>query len=123
MLMRIAIIDAGLGGLSIHGLIDKALRSGSKNNHYELLFFNIMPASGQLYLYMSETERILLFQKMLHRVIHFDPDLILVACNSLSVLLHHFSESFLEENKISGIIEAGVKSILDYHQLNRQVKY
>lgn len=112
--MTIAIIDAGIGGLSVHAMLDELLRQYGKQFNYKLLFFNVMPASGKLYLHMEEEERIRTFKSMLGRVLEFKPAIVLLACNSLSVLLPHLPASFVENNKIVGIIDFGVKLIANY---------
>ena len=112
--MTIAIIDAGIGGLSVHAMLDEFLRQYGKQFDYKLLFFNVMPASGKLYLHMEEEERIRTFNRMLERVLTFNPAIVLLACNSLSVLLPYLTASFVKDNKIVGIIDFGVKLVADY---------
>ena len=112
--MTIAIIDAGIGGLSVHAMLDDCLRQYGRQLKYELLFFNVMPASGKLYLHMQEEERIRTFKNMLERVVEFKPSIVLLACNSLSVLLPHLSASFVKENRIVGIVDFGVELVANH---------
>lgn len=110
---RIIIIDAGLGGLSIHAMIDKALKKKSVQAEIEFIFFNVMTKSGKLFNHMTSVERIKTFEIMLDKSIQFDPTVILIACNSLSVIYPMTRFSRQIKLPIVGIIDLGVKMILN----------
>jgi len=111
---RIIIIDAGLGGLSVHAILDKVLREKGIQIEIELIFFNVMPKSGKLYNQMDNDERITVFEKMLAQTIQFEPDIVLIACNTLSILYPCTQISNQIKIPVIRIIDLGVKMILDY---------
>jgi len=110
---RIIIIDAGLGGLSIHAMLDKILREKEIQAKVELVFFNVMTKSGKLYNHMTPKERVITFEMMLDKSIQFDPSMILLACNSLSAIYPLTKFSSQIKIPVIGIIDLGVKMILD----------
>lgn len=107
--LRVVITDSGLGGLSICAELEKRLRSASGNRAIRLVYVNAWPDSRGGYNDLPDVaSRAAVFDKALAAMTAFRPGLILIACNTLSVLyeLTEFSRS--PTVPVAGIIEEGV---------------
>jgi glutamate racemase len=84
---RIVITDSGLGGLSICAELEKRLRISSGERAVRLIYVNAWPYSGRGYNDLPDvTARAAVLDKALAAMTGFRPGLILIACNTLSVL-------------------------------------
>ena len=82
----IAVLDSGLGGLSICAELEKGLQTHVLCKKVSLLYFNVWPEQGLGYNSLeSASARISVFNRALESVSSFHPDLIMIACNTLSV--------------------------------------
>ncbi len=86
--LRIVATDSGLGGLSVTADVVERLRQRSAARAVHVEFFNGRPTEAVGYDRMeSEERRLRVFSRALDAMTRvFAPDVILVACNSLSVL-------------------------------------
>ncbi|MCB0729616.1 MAG: aspartate/glutamate racemase family protein [Ignavibacteriae bacterium] len=110
--LKIIITDSGLGGLSVHALLDKRL--SEKNKNAELIFFNSLAHSNFGYNSMLEkSDKLNVFNSALEGMLKFNPDLILIACNTLSVLYHETKISKEIKIPVIGIVENGIDLILE----------
>lgn len=112
--IRILVTDSGIGGLSVMSDIAQKLEESGSFKKVELIFANALfdAESGYNSLH-SRDEKILMFDKALKGMNStYRPDLIFVACNTLSVLIG--DTPFAKEKSappVIGIIEPGVKMI------------
>jgi glutamate racemase len=108
--IRIVVTDSGLGGLSVAAKIEKAFKELSLPADAEIIFFNSLPYSKFGYnLIELEKDRIKLFDSALSGMKkHYNPDLIVIACNTLSVLFPKTKFASKEKIAVCGIIEPGV---------------
>lgn len=113
--IKVALIDSGLGGLSIMAEAASRLEQRKIYRHVNLVFFNALFSSEGGYNALPTREARL---KMLDRVLaslekKVQPDLILVACNTLSTL-YPFTD-FAQKTKIPvlEIITPGVNLIVE----------
>jgi glutamate racemase len=85
--LRILITDSGLGGLSICAEFEKELRSAGQRRAIELLYVNAWPHPQWGYNDLPDlASRARVLDRALSRMAEYRPDLILIACNTLSVL-------------------------------------
>lgn len=86
--VTILITDSGLGGLSICAELEQKLSKWSCFKNVNLIFFNALPDLNKTYNNMSNIdEKVYVFEKALESmIVKFNPDAILIACNTLSVL-------------------------------------
>ncbi|MBU2506492.1 MAG: aspartate/glutamate racemase family protein [Bacteroidetes bacterium] len=114
--LKVVVADSGLGGLSVAALLEKALRTKSYWKNIEIIFFNAHAKNGYGYNRMSSMEeRARVFDSALFSMEqNFNPDVILIACNTLSAV-YEFTE---HKNKINsvvlGIIESGVNILTNF---------
>jgi glutamate racemase len=107
---RIVITDSGLGGLSICADLEKRLRGASGKRAVRLVYINAWPDSRSGYNDLPDVaSRAAVLDKALAAMTAFRPGLILVACNTLSVLYDFTEFSRAPSLPVAGIIEEGVE--------------
>ncbi|MBN1940118.1 MAG: aspartate/glutamate racemase family protein [Candidatus Aminicenantes bacterium] len=113
--VTIAVTDSGLGGLSVMAEAAARLRAARSFRSVDLVFWNSLFSNDSGYNSLeTRRQRILVFDSSLRRLAaEVKPDLILVACNTLSVLLDDVP--FVRETNIpiAGIIEAGAAQMAE----------
>ncbi|MDO9257483.1 MAG: aspartate/glutamate racemase family protein [Bacteroidales bacterium] len=111
--ITIVITDSGLGGLSVMSDIAEKLKTSGSFSKVNLIFANALfdVATGYNSL-QTRQEKIAVLNKVLIGIgLRYNPDIILIACNTLSVL---FNETdFVRKSKVPvvGIVQAGVDLI------------
>jgi glutamate racemase len=85
--ISLLIADSGMGGLSICADIVKGLEARRSDRSASLTYFNAWPEQDRGYnLLPGMAERIRVFDRALSAMLRFEPDRILIACNTLSAL-------------------------------------
>ena len=112
--MHIVITDSGMGGLSVAAYAERFLRSSSIGEPVKITFVNASPESDYGYNSMgSREEKLGTFDRFLHNVSErYSPDLIYVACNTLSVLMHDTPFVISGSIPVNGIVETGGNLLL-----------
>lgn len=112
---RIVVTDSGLGGLSVLAELEYQLSKSDTFQNVELIFFNALYSKNLGYNEMeSNEEKARVFNKALYSVQNnYKPDIILIACNTLSVIYSLTEFSDKSKTKVEGIVEAGVKLFFD----------
>ena len=106
---RLVITDSGLGGLSICAELEKWLRRAAGDKAIRLIFVNAWPTSGRGYNDLPDVaSRAAVLDKALTAMTGFRPGLILIACNTLSVLYESTEFRRAPMVPVVGIIEEGV---------------
>lgn len=109
---RIAVLDSGLGGLSICADLEKGLQAQALCKQATLLYFNVWPEQNRGYNSLeSVAERISVFDRALESVSKFQPDLIMIACNTLSVIYDRTPFSRKTRIPVIDIVDFGVDLI------------
>lgn len=111
---HILITDSGVGGLSVLAYAERFVRMNGFSEPVRLTFANAAPANDYGYNSMPSREvKLQTFDRFLRNVTErYAPDLIYVACNTLSVLLP--DTPYVQEAAVpvKGIIETGVELLL-----------
>ncbi|MEM6334595.1 MAG: aspartate/glutamate racemase family protein [Planctomycetota bacterium] len=112
--MRIGITDSGLGGLSVCAAVEARLRAAPIAQDVELLFINAALRDDYGYNSMpTRDEKVRTFDAFLGTVAErHTPDLLYIACNSLSVILHGCRSPRHRHMPVHGIVETGTQAIL-----------
>lgn len=112
--MRIGITDSGVGGLSVCAELEARLRRSPVRENIDLLYLNA--AIEDDYAYNSMPDRptkLRAFARFLHSVQqNYQPDLLYIACNTLSVL---FEDPYFDHYRhlpIEGIVDTGTMKML-----------
>ena len=112
--MHILITDSGVGGLSVCAYAERFVRRHGFREPVRLTFANAAPENDYGYNSMPSREvKLETFDRFLRNVTErFAPDLIYVACNTLSVLLPdtpYFQKAVIP---VKGIVETGAELVL-----------
>ncbi len=106
---RIVLTDSGLGGLSICAELEKRLRNAPGKQAVRLVYVNAWPDALSGYNDLPDAaSRAAVLDKALTAMTAFRPGLILLACNTLSVLYELTEFSRTPTIPVTGIIEEGV---------------
>jgi glutamate racemase len=109
----IAVVDSGLGGLSILADLAARLEEARIFRRVDLVFFNaLFTNDGGYNSLATRAEKIAVFDSALRSLaalIH--PDAILIGCNTLSVLLQDTPFARTSVVPVLGIVEPGVEMI------------
>jgi glutamate racemase len=111
--VNVLVTDSGLGGVSVAAdAYERFINSGVFEN-VNITFFNAQPHIKSGYNSMETTEqKVQVFENALNAMQeNFQPDLILIACNTLSVLYPLTPFSANTEIPVVGIVETGVDQI------------
>ena len=113
--MHILITDSGVGGVSVVAYAERFVRTQGFTEPVRLTFANAAPANDYGYNSMpSRQVKLETFDRFLRNVTaRFAPDLIYVACNTLSVLLPDVAAAGIP---VKGIVETAVDLLL--HELD-----
>ncbi len=110
----ILVTDSGLGGLSVFNDIANRLEKGSPWQRVRLVYVNAWPAPHRGYNHFSTQEqKARIFNNALHAMAEFEPDVILIACNTLSVIYPHTHFSASSGIRVEGIVDHGVQMIYE----------
>ncbi len=112
--ITIVITDSGLGGMSVCAGIEEKIRENKSFEEANLIFFNALPQKGLGYNSMSkfETKAKVFHQALVSMEKNFSPNLILIACNTLSIVYPHTKFSKVSITPVLGIVEFGTEMIL-----------
>jgi glutamate racemase len=102
--VHLVITDSGLGGLSICAAIERA------RGHARLTYVNAWPETGAGYNDLPDmAARARVFDRALDAILAMRPDLILIACNTLSIVYEHTAFRTAGAVPVQGIVEGGVE--------------
>ena len=108
----ILVTDSGLGGLSVFNDIANRLTKGSPWPRVKLVYFNAWPAPHRGYNHFDAMERrVRVFDNALNAMAAFDPDVILIACNTLSAIYPRTPFCQASPIPVEGIVDHGVQMI------------
>jgi len=114
-MITIVVTDSGLGGLSVVAEAERRLRTHGVFAEVELIFCNaLFTAEGGYNSLPVRDDKVLVFSRALQGMQdHYAPDIILIACNTLSVLYRDTEFAATTETPVIGIVEDGVDLIAD----------
>lgn len=108
----ILVTDSGLGGLSVFNAIANQLAQGSPWPKVKLTYFNAWPAPHRGYNHFKTREkRARIFDNALNTMAGYTPDLILIACNTLSIIYPHTPFATSSQICVEGIVDHGVQML------------
>jgi len=113
--LSLVIADSGMGGLSICADIVSGLQARRAYRSVAVTYFNAWPEQDRGYnLLPGMAERIRVFDRALDAMLRFEPDRILIACNTLSALYPDTPFSRKAPVPVTDIIGFGVEQIHAY---------
>ncbi|MCK5845201.1 MAG: aspartate/glutamate racemase family protein [Victivallales bacterium] len=113
--IKILVTDSGLGGLSVAAELFERIKSERCFEKAELIFFNCRPSDASGYDQLGNNDlRAKVFSDALYAMCErFEPDIIMIACNTLSAVYDMGDFSRLPPVPVIGIIEDGTAEIAD----------
>ena len=108
--ITILLTDSGLGGLSVAAEIENRLHRCHMFDNVHLVFANALPSNDRPYNRMTDmSEKAAVFSHALDGFVqHYHPDIILIACNTLSVVYPYTEFSTRSSIPVLGIVDFGV---------------
>jgi glutamate racemase len=111
----ILVTDSGLGGLSVFNRIAACLADNSPWPGVDLTYFNAWPAPMRGYNHFDTLERrVRVFDNALRAMDRFDPDQILIACNTLSVIYPFTPFAKETKKEVREIVSHGVQMLFEH---------
>ncbi|MBR2373246.1 MAG: aspartate/glutamate racemase family protein [Lentisphaeria bacterium] len=114
--MKIAVCDSGLGGLDI------AAKLYAKGGCGELLYFNVWPEVDRGFGKMPPDERVQVWERAFDGIMKYLPDLLVIGCNTLSVVHRRSSRYGSSAAPVLDIVDAAVNVCGDYLRANPEKK-
>jgi glutamate racemase len=113
--VRIAVTDSGLGGLSVVAEAVRRMKEAGEFERVDFIFYNaLFSVEGGYNSLKTREEKIGVFDSALGSLDEkFRPDLILIGCNTLSVLYKDTLFSKKTRTPVIGIVEPGVELIAE----------
>lgn len=123
--MRIGITDSGVGGLSVCAAIEARLNHSPIREDVELLYLNAAIEDDYAYNSMPDRQtKLTAFDRFLHSVREkYRPDLLFIACNTLSVL---YQDSHFDHHRhvpIEGIVDTGVQAMVTAFERDNDISF
>jgi len=112
--VTIAITDSGLGGLSIMADAVRKMEMYKIFDEVEFIFYNaLFSTEGGYNSLVDRKEKIRIFDRALAGLRdHYDPDIIVIGCNTLSVIYGETGFASGAGMPVIGIVDTGVEMIL-----------
>ena len=112
--MRIGVTDSGVGGLSVCAAVEARLRQSPVEEDIEIIYLNAAIEDDYSYNSMSDRQtKLQAFDRFLHSVREkYQPDLLFIACNTLSLL---YQDNYFDHHRhipIEGIVHSGTREML-----------
>jgi glutamate racemase len=113
--ITVLVTDSGLGGLAVCADLDARVRAAGIYAKVRIIFANALPESNRGYNRMKSTQqKVRVFNDALHGMARlYAPDVILVACNTLSVLIPQTEFASSSPIPVLGIVGTGVDMLYE----------
>jgi glutamate racemase len=112
MKKTILVTDSGLGGLSVFTNIAAGLAKASLWPNVTMIYFNAWPEQTRGYNHQPDmAAKARVFNNALKSMNAYEPDMILIACNTLSVIYPFTGFSRTTAIPVTGIVNHGIEMI------------
>lgn len=107
--LQLVITDSGLGGLAVCAGLERAVRDQVAATGLRLTYVNAWPEEGRGYNDLPDlAARAAAFDRALSALDGLSPDLLVIACNTLSIVHEHTAHRRRAPYPVQGIVDAGV---------------
>jgi glutamate racemase len=112
--VHLVITDSGLGGLTICAGIERALRRTGGPGPVRCTYLNAWPEQGRGYNDLPDmAARAAVFDRALCSIDRLQPDLLVIACNTLSIVYEHTTHCRETRLPVRGVVDAGVSLFME----------
>ena len=113
--ITVLVTDSGLGGLSVCAAVDSLARATGRYKQMHIIFANALPESGSGYNRMKSLDgKVRVFDAAIRGMVgSYHPDIVLIACNTLSVVYPLTSFAREAPMPVVGIVSMGVDLIAE----------
>ncbi len=112
--LSILVTDSGLGGLSICADMVTRLVATQRFSNLSVVYFNAWPLQDKGYNFLEDdAARIRVFGNAIRSMNRYSPDLIFIACNTLSVIFQQGNLSADTHIPVIDIINCGIDMIVE----------
>jgi len=113
--ITVAVTDSGLGGMAVMEDISRKIKESRCFRKMNIVFVNALFDEETGYNALrTKREKAEMFDRVLSAIdSRYNPDAILIGCNTLSVLFDETAFSGLSETPVIGIVDAGTKLIVE----------
>ena len=113
--LTVVVTDSGLGGLSVVADAARKMTEQKAYRHVEIVFYNaLFTGEGGYNSLPDRNDKVRVFNRALEDMQRrYAPDVILVACNTLSVLADDTEFAAAAKTPVIGIVDAGVRLIAE----------
>jgi glutamate racemase len=123
--LRIGITDSGVGGLSVCAELEARLRRSPVKEDIEIIYLNAAIEDDYSYNSMPDRQtKLRAFDRFLNSVHEkYQPELLFIACNTLSVL---YQDSYFDHHRhrsIKGIVKSGCSEMLSVFENESDVSF
>ena len=110
--VTVVVTDSGLGGMAVFAQMAARLKQDPVFENLNLVYFNAWPEQNRGYNRLGDMdERVRVFDRALEGMKRFEPDIIMIACNTLSVLYDQTGFSRRETIPVVDIVRFGVDMV------------
>ena len=111
--LSILVTDSGLGGLSICADMAARLVASQQFRNLSVVYFNAWPLQDKGYNFLEDdAARIRIFGNAIRSMNRYSPDLIFIACNTLSVIFQQAQLAAVSRAPVVDIIDCGIDRIV-----------
>jgi glutamate racemase len=123
--LRIGITDSGVGGLSVCAEVEARLLESPVQSDIELLYLNAAIEDDYAYNSMPNRQsKLQAFDRFLHSVqARYQPDLLFIACNTLSILYKDGKFDHYRHLPIEGIVETSTQRLLEAYAHESDISF
>lgn len=113
--LKVLVTDSGLGGLSVCGDLERKAQAHKSFQSVEIVFCNALPEANLGYNSLATPQRkASVFSAALGSMLKwYEPDIVLIACNTLSVVYPATEISQTVKVPVIGIVDLGVDMICE----------
>jgi glutamate racemase len=113
--LKVLVTDSGLGGLSVCGDLERRALACKAFQSVEIVFCNALPEANLGYNNLDSPQRkARVFSDALRGMVKwYEPDVVLIACNTLSVVYPDTDISRTLKVPVIGIVDLGVDMIVE----------
>lgn len=108
--LHLVITDSGLGGLAVCAGLERAVRGRVRPASLQFTYLNVWPEEGRGYNDLPGiAAQAAVFDRALSAIDALKPDLLLIACNTLSIVYEHTAHRRRATYPVQGIVDAGLE--------------